>query len=67
VVVEGSLYPALHRLEAAALVSSSWEASQGRRRRLYALTRDGKRALEEEIEAWRVFRTCVEAVLEDTP
>lgn len=63
VVVEGSLYPALHRLEASGLVSSSWDNETGRRRRLYALTAKGKKALKEETQAWVEFRDCVDEVL----
>ncbi len=47
-IVEGSLYPALHRLEAARLVASSTEDIDGRRRRRYELTADGKAALKDE-------------------
>ncbi len=63
VIVEGSLYPALHRLEGSGLVSSKWESGEGRRRRLYRLTREGKAALKEEMQAWREFRSCVDTVL----
>ena len=62
-IVEGSLYPALHRLEAAGLVASSTETIDGRRRRRYELTADGKAALDEEMRAWREFKACVDAVL----
>jgi PadR family transcriptional regulator, regulatory protein PadR len=66
-VVEGSLYPALHRLEAARLVASTTEDFQGRRRRRYELTADGKAALDEEIHAWELFKTSVDAVLREVP
>jgi PadR family transcriptional regulator PadR len=62
-IVEGSLYPALHRLEAAGLVASRSETSDGRRRRLYEITADGKVALEEETRSWREFQACVNEVL----
>jgi len=67
VVVEGSLYPALHRLEDAGWVTSTWELGEGRRRRSYGLTRAGKDALREEIEAWRTFRAAVDHVVEEVP
>lgn len=66
-VMEGSLYPALHRLEAARLVASSSEVSNGRRRRLYEITADGKEALEEEIRSWNAFQCCVDEVLREIP
>lgn len=66
-IVEGSLYPALHRLEAAELVVSSLEVAEGRRRRRYELTAAGKVALEEEIRSWRSFQVCVDEVLRAMP
>jgi transcriptional regulator len=66
-IVEGSLYPALHRLEAAGLVASSAETSDGRRRRLYEITAAGKDALAEEIRSWNTFQACVNEVLRETP
>ncbi len=64
-IVEGSLYPALHRLEAAGLVASSTETADGRRRRRYELTADGKTALDEETRSWELFKRCVDSVLEE--
>jgi PadR family transcriptional regulator, regulatory protein PadR len=66
-IVEGSLYPALHRLEAAGLVASSAEIADGRRRRRYEMTADGKAALEEEMRSWDVFKGCVDGVLVAVP
>src|SRR5438105_8481918 len=60
---EGTIYPALHRLEDAGLVSSSWAVAQGRRRRVYALTDRGKAALAAERTEWRQFAHGVHAVL----
>ena len=65
VIVEGSLYPALHRLEAGGLVASRTETSDGRRRRLYEITADGKVALEEEIRSWREFQAWVNDVVSE--
>ncbi|MDQ1397813.1 MAG: PadR family transcriptional regulator, regulatory protein PadR [Acidimicrobiaceae bacterium] len=64
-IVEGSLYPALHRLEAAGLVASSTESIDGRRRRRYELTHEGKVALEEEMRSWKEFKACVDGVLSE--
>ena len=60
---EGTIYPALHRLEDAGLLSSSWAAGDGRRRRVYALTSAGAAALAAEQTEWRRFATGVGAVL----
>jgi transcriptional regulator len=62
-VHEGSLYPALHRLERGGLVESSWSTSEGRRRRIYRLTAAGRRAVEDSRQEWRVFSTAVDQVL----
>ena len=43
---EGTIYPALHRLEHAGLLASKWSEDTGRRRRVYELTRQGRAALE---------------------
>ena len=66
-VNQGSLYPALHRLEAAGLVASSTEAIDGRHRRRYELTADGKAALDEEMRSWALFKACVDDVLREIP
>jgi len=59
---EGTVYPALHRLEAAGLLSSEWEIVSGRRRRVYALSRRGHAAVGERVASWRTFRSAVDAV-----
>jgi PadR family transcriptional regulator len=61
-LAEGTIYPALHRLEAAGLLSSSWEVVGGRRRRVYALSRSGAAAVRERVASWRTFRGAVDAV-----
>jgi len=59
---EGTVYPALHRLEASGLLSSTW--SEGaRRRRVYRLTSRGKRELGERRREWTGFVKAVEGVL----
>jgi PadR family transcriptional regulator len=60
---EGTVYPALHRLEEAGLLSSSWAAADGRRRRVYALTGDGAAALAAQRTEWRRFARGVQLVL----
>ncbi len=60
---EGTVYPALHRLESAGYLASDWTTLGGRRRRTYALTSDGAAALEAERAAWRRFSRGVGAVL----
>lgn len=62
-VLEGTLYPALHRLEQAGLVKSSWATAAGRRRRVYELTRKGSKALAEQESEWRTFVRTLNAVL----
>src|SRR6201986_5004842 len=62
---EGTVYPALHRLEQAGLLSSRWvTAESGRRRRIYALTRQGGRALAERRAVWRQFSDAIGGMLE---
>ena len=60
---EGTVYPALHRLEAAGLLSSVWSQGDGRRRRIYELTRRGRRELGRRRTEWHDFAHAVEAVL----
>ena len=60
----GTVYPALHRLERAGLIRSTWSDGSGRRRRSYQLTADGVSALAQQREGWRTFSRSVSAVLE---
>ena len=63
-VNQGSLYPALQRLEKEGLIRSDWGTTENNRRaRYYALTAAGRRALGEELESWRRFACGLEAVL----
>lgn len=59
---EGTVYPALHRLEASGLLASTW-SDGARRRRVYRLTARGKRELGERRNEWDTFVRTVEAVL----
>jgi PadR family transcriptional regulator len=60
---EGTLYPALHRLERAGLLASRWSELNGRRRRVYQLTAKGRRALAERLGEWALFARAVDAVI----
>lgn len=61
---EGTVYPALHRLEQAGLLSSIWTTPpSGRRRRVYALTRNGIVRLAEGRKSWGRFAKAVESSL----
>ncbi len=52
-VSDGSLYPALHKLEQAGWITAEWKTSvNGRRAKFYALTRSGRRQLEREADNW---------------
>ena len=66
-VNQGSLYPALQRLEKDGLIASEWGTTDNHRRaRYYRLTASGRRALGEELENWRKFSAGLEAVLRST-
>src|SRR5882724_8545396 len=57
---EGTIYPALHRLQQAGLLTSRWvTAESGRRRRVYALTRRGDRAFAERRKVWEQFSAAI--------
>lgn len=60
---EGTVYPALHRLEGSGLLTSSWSSADGRRRRVYRATGRGRRALARERREWQGFARAVEAVV----
>lgn len=63
----GTIYPALHRLERAGMITGTWSVTSGRRRRTYALTAAGCRALRAERTNWTEFATAVTAVLGTRP
>src|SRR4051812_7833332 len=63
-IQQGSLYPALYRLEEQGWIRAEWGISEeGRRAKFYKLTAQGKRQLAEEQATWRLFTTAVEQVL----
>jgi transcriptional regulator len=64
-VPQGSLYPALHRLERRGWIRAEWGASENNRRaKYYELTRPGRKQLDAETEAWRRLTTAVSLVLD---
>lgn len=63
-VPEGTVYPALHHLERQGLVESRWDKSDGRRKRLYSLTAEGRAFLTARRSEWRRFIGSVNAVLQ---
>ena len=60
---EGTVYPALHRLERRGLLRSGWTTAEGRRRRVYRLTASGRRELAARTREWRTFARVVDGVL----
>ena len=69
-IEEGSLYPALHRLQAKGYVSWEWmKTEEGKRAKFYELTRSGRRALERELHSWitntRAMLTLLDLGVED--
>ena len=66
-VNQGSLYPALHRLEEQGWIKSEWGASENNRRaKFYKLTATGRRQLAEETETWERLSLAVARILEAT-
>jgi transcriptional regulator len=64
-IQQGSLYPALHRLERRGWIKAEWGASENNRRaKFYALTRSGRKQLAEEESAWHKLTAAVAQVLE---
>ncbi len=64
---EGTVYPALHRLEKAGFLASEWSVVSGRRRRTYRLTEQGRGALGEQRQTWSEFSDAVARVLKGSP
>jgi len=63
-VQQGSLYPALHRLEQQGWIAAEWKDTElGRSGKFYALTRDGKQQLEKELESWARLSSAVGLLL----
>ena len=67
-VETGSLYPALHRLEAKGWIDASWELSEkGKRARFYRLTRLGRKQLATERSKWEAFSRAIGLILDPAP
>lgn len=61
---EGTLYPALHRLERSGLIKSKWQKlNNGQERRYYYITAKGEQALVDRLETWRDFYTAVNLIM----
>ena len=64
-VGQGSLYPALHRLEEQGWIRAEWKDSDlGRPAKLYSLTRDGRKQLERELKNWGRLSSAVQLIIE---
>ncbi len=67
-IVEGALYPALHRLEKRGLVKSEWGVSENNRQaRFYRITPVGRQQLREDVSAWREYTELLSRVLGAVP
>ena len=65
-VGQGSLYPALHRLEQQGWIEAEWRDSDlGRSAKFYGLTRQGRRQLERELESWQRLSSGVQLLIEN--
>ena len=65
-IPQGSLYPALHRLERQGRIKAKWGVSDNNRRaKYYELTRSGRKLLGEETEAWRALAAAVARILDE--
>jgi transcriptional regulator len=64
---EGTVYPALHRLERAGLLTSRWSDVGGRKRRTYLLTPAGRRKVKEKRREWAAFASVVQRVVGGKP
>ena len=67
-IEEGTLYPALHRLEDRGWIEAEWGLSENNRRaKFYRLTRDGRQELTERVASWTRFTRAVDRVLAASP
>jgi transcriptional regulator len=66
-VGQGSLYPALHRLEQQGWICAEWKDSElGRPAKIYSLTREGRKQLERELKSWNRLSSAVELLIQST-
>jgi len=62
---QGSLYPALYRMEHRGLLAADWKTNEsGKEAQYYRLTKAGRKALEEETEGWKRLRAAIDLILE---
>jgi transcriptional regulator len=65
-IQQGSLYPALHRLEQQAWIKAEWRKTEtGRMAKFYSLTKSGRRQLEKELESWTRLSAAVNLVVQE--
>jgi PadR family transcriptional regulator PadR len=65
IVQQGSLYPALHRLERRGWIKARWGVTgNNRRAKYYELSKSGRRQLEKQVSAWRAFSTALSELLD---
>ena len=65
-VGQGSLYPALHRLEQQGWIDAEWKDSElGRSAKFYSLTRQGRKQLERELESWNRLSSAVRLMIQN--
>ena len=65
-VQQGSLYPALHRLEKKAFIQSEWQTGESNKPiKLYSLTKDGERQLQAEVAHWELISAAVNTVIKE--
>jgi PadR family transcriptional regulator PadR len=60
---EGTIYPALHRLERRGMLGSAWSTGRARRRRIYSIRRRGRVVLKDHLREWRLFARAMERVV----
>jgi PadR family transcriptional regulator PadR len=60
---EGTLYPILHTLEADGMVEAYWNEAEGRKRKYYRITEQGRHLLKEKKQEWMLFRSAVDRIL----
>jgi transcriptional regulator len=60
---EGTVYPALHRLESQGLLQSLWSENSGRRKRIYQITPQGRQALASRQDEWKQFSKAIDATV----
>jgi transcriptional regulator len=64
---EGSLYPALHKMQADGLIDGEWEEKEtGRKRRYYRITKKGREALADKLRSWAELSRAVNRILENS-